>query len=48
MAIAYSVDYSTPHGIKRVTSTDRDKILRINEAVRKQGKWTLLTMRSVR
>lgn len=47
MAIAYSIDYMTPRGIKRVTRTDKALILRIEAAVRKQGKWSLLTMRSV-
>ena len=47
MVLAYSIDYATPRGMKRVTSADKDKILRINAALRKQGKGAILTMRGV-
>lgn len=43
--LVYYVEYITPKGVHRVGSADKAKILRIKDAVDKQGKWYLLTMR---
>lgn len=44
-SLVYYVEYMTPKGVFRMGSADRAKILRVKDAVAKQGKWYLLTMR---